>query len=842
MLSDPPLLDLRSRPLKKKSSRRRGLFALALTLAMLTILPLLWVVPAKPAAAATPQTVVVSHSDTTTVRGTLNRTYYDGPTDGGNSTHHWLSAGDSFEIAFSGHTLRLFGFPRYSSGKADVFIDDQRVGEANYYDGTNTNNPILMYTHQGMADGPHVLRVAPVPASGQTTNGSSGIGWVHHVRAEFDTEHGETEPEPEPGLDPLDKLYGSLAAETAADYTADSWAAFEPARREVELLLQSKPTPDEREAARVELQAAADKLVMTRGLQDLVTIYAGRHRKDVEPQSWNALTVALSRAKAVLADGAATRAAVVEAKNNLQTAAAGLEAKGSGSFPDIRNNTFWHDTDGNPIFSQGGGIFRFGDTYYWYGVEYVGAEKYYNSPTKAYDSDVTFVAIKAYSSQDLVNWKFEGDIATRDTKLWIPASKDVEPNSFSRMSSLADTSWLGRMGVTYNDNNGKYTVLIQFKNGLVNQGTNTSQAVLFLQGDSPTDKFQYANLQPQIQNSPTSGTGDQTVFTDDDGSDYLVFSNRSGRNRSFVAKISDADSLSVEPAKQVGFNPQGREGNAMFKHNGHYYIATSALHGWNTSQTYVIKSETDDIMGAYSSEFVMPGTEMDYSHVTQSGFFFTIHGKKQDTVVYAGDRWADFAWNGIGYNQWVPLSDMDDSRPYFNSLSHWKVNAVTGEWSVGEDNNYVLNPDFAADRVTVFDLTGWTTAVDPDSQSNTFASNTSPGGNATRFALRLGSSDPFSGSVSQKIELPVGKYKFSVEGLTQGGLEYGRVRITGKPTETYVLDLNRPTDEWQTSEMDALLLTSGTVTVSVEARSDIGGPSILVDGLSLTREIGASAG
>jgi hypothetical protein len=811
-----------------------------MALAMLTLIASM-VIPAVPAAAAK-QTVVVSHSAITTVRGTFNMTYYEGPTDGGNSSHHWLSAGDSFEIAFSGHTLRLFGFPRSSSGRANVFIDDQRVGEANYYTGANTNTAILMYTHQGLSDGPHVLRVAPIPGSGQTTNGSPGVGWIHHVRAEFDTEHGEAEPEPEPGLDPLDKLYGSLAGEVAADYTTDSWSVFESVRREVAALLESSPAPQEREAARAKLQATADKLVMTRGLQDLVAEYEGRDRKDVEPQSWDALPVALANAKAVLADGTATRPAVVEAKNRLQDATAGLERRGLGSFPDIRNNTFWHDTDGNPIFSQGGGIFRFGDTYYWYGVEYVGAEKYYNSPTRTYDSDATFVAIKAYSSQDLVNWKFEGDIATTDTKLWIPASKDVEPNSFSRMSNLADASWLGRMGVAYNENTGKYTLLIQFKNGLVDQGTNTSQAVLFLQGDSPTDNFQYANLQPQIQNSPTSGTGDQTVFTDDDGSDYLIFSNRSGRNRSFVAKISDTDSLTVEPAKQVGFSPQGREGNAMFKHNGHYYIATSALHGWNTSQTYLIRSETDDIMGTYSTEFVLPGTEMDYSHVTQSGFFFTIHGKKQDTVVYAGDRWADFAWNGNGYNQWLPLSETNDGRPYFNSLSHWKINAVTGEWKVGEDNNYVLNPDFAADRVTVSDLTGWTTKIDPDSGSASFVSNASPGAKSSRFALRLGNGDAFSGSVSQQVEVPVGKYRFSVQGLPQGGLEYGRIRITGKANEDYVLDLNQFTDGWQTFEMDGLLLTSGTVTVSIEARSDAGGPSLRVDALSLTREIGASAG
>lgn len=54
---------------------------------------------------------------------------------------------------------------------------------------------------------------------------------------------------------------------------------------------------------------------------------------------------------------------------------------------NIENDIFWHDTDGNPNYSQGGGIFVFEDPstgeekYYWYGVHYEEAEVYYNDPT-----------------------------------------------------------------------------------------------------------------------------------------------------------------------------------------------------------------------------------------------------------------------------------------------------------------------------------------------------------------------------------------------------------------------------------------------------------------------------
>lgn len=53
---------------------------------------------------------------------------------------------------------------------------------------------------------------------------------------------------------------------------------------------------------------------------------------------------------------------------------------GGDGFGDIRNDTFWDTADGKPLYSHGGGIFRFTDPatgkdrYYWYGVRYKGSE------------------------------------------------------------------------------------------------------------------------------------------------------------------------------------------------------------------------------------------------------------------------------------------------------------------------------------------------------------------------------------------------------------------------------------------------------------------------------------
>ncbi|WP_433364503.1 right-handed parallel beta-helix repeat-containing protein [Actinoplanes sp. CA-142083] len=475
--------------------------------------------------------------------------------------------------------------------------------------------------------------------------------------------------------------------------------------------------------------------------------------------------------------------------------AAGLAttAADEGTFETITNDTFWNDTNGNPIYSQGGGVFKFGDTYYWYGVHYLGAEHYRASPTKQYDNEVTFDSIPVYSSKDLAHWKFENNVATTNTTL---------PNG----TKLG--GWVGRLGVAYNETTRKYVLVVQGPGGVV-----------FLRGDSPTGTFQGAAVQGQITNSPTAATGDQTVFTDDDGKDYLVFSNASGRARTFVSKLRDSDSLYAEPAVQIGYcSGCGREGNAMFKLDGKYYAASSDLHGWNASVAHVIESTGSGVQGSYSSEYTLAGTEKDFSHVTQTGFFVTVNGTKKHTVIFAGDRWSDFAWNGIGYNQWMPV-DKTGSRPEFHSLSQWQLNATTGEWRVGPQNNYILNPDFQADRVIQTPLTGWT--------GTTGVTNVKGGANGSRFALQIVAG---SEGVRQQITVPAGTYTLSAFAKTSGALGAAQVTVTDASGAVRTLVLPAASG-WTRRELAGFTLAAGTATVTIRAGSGSG--NLFVDGLGL---------
>jgi hypothetical protein len=400
-------------------------------------------------------------------------------------------------------------------------------------------------------------------------------------------------------------------------------------------------------------------------------------------------------------------------------------AGGSVSGATIINDRFWKDTSGTPIYSQGGGVLKVGDTYYWYGVKYGGAVTYAANPTGKND-DISFGGVTIYSSKDLANWKLENTV------------------------KLANAGgWFGRIGVVYHAGTKKYV--------LVGQG---GAGEYFATSDTPAGNFVYNNSVGTLSGIANGGTGDQTTFQDDDGKAYVICSSKSGRSNLYVVPLRESDYLALGTPTRI-FNGAGREGNAMFKYGGRYYFCSSDLHGWNSSHTYCISAT--NILGPYSSEFVMKNTEPDYSHVTQTGFFITVKGSASSFVIFAGDRWSDFAGNGLGYNQWMPVT-FDGTDPIFHSLSEWSIDAAAGTWSVGANNNYALNPSFEADRVSVTTPTGWTAS----SGSN---------GTGARHTGRWGWQLSGGGSLEQKVVgLPNGTYKLSVwvKGAASGAQLYAK--------------------------------------------------------------------
>ncbi|MFD0671117.1 family 43 glycosylhydrolase [Cohnella sp. GCM10027633] len=471
----------------------------------------------------------------------------------------------------------------------------------------------------------------------------------------------------------------------------------------------------------------------------------------------------------------------------------------------IQNDVFWKDTSNNNIYSQGGGILKVGNTYYWYGVKYNGAVTYANNPTSK-NSDTSFNAITIYSSTDLSTWTFRGNAVVAGA-----AGTTFEP-----------ASWVGRLGAVYNANTGKYVIIGQY-------GGPAGAGVIFLTSTSPTGPFTYSHLESNIPNVVTATTGDQSVFVDDNGKAYLIFSNSNGRTHLYVAPIRASDSLHIEPATEVYTSTNGgREGNVMFKHNGYYYMVSSDLHGWNASHTYFIKST--NIMGPYSSESVMSGTNSDFSHVTQTGLAVTVTGSSGSFVVFGGDRWSDFAGNGIGYNQWVPIS-FSGSTPYFNSLSQWNIDVASGTWSVGAGNNYVLNPSFEADRVAQTSLAGWTNWDNlPSAEANANVS----GGQTGRWAMTQYYASAYNASMYQNISVPNGTYTLKAWVRSSGGQTTAHLFAKNFGGTEKTVAINSNMGSWTQKTISNIQVTNGSIQVGVFSVAGAGN-WVRVDNFSLVK-------
>ncbi|MBC7389251.1 MAG: family 43 glycosylhydrolase [Opitutaceae bacterium] len=463
----------------------------------------------------------------------------------------------------------------------------------------------------------------------------------------------------------------------------------------------------------------------------------------------------------------------------------------------IQNDVFWKDTDGNPIYSQGGGVLKVGNTWYWYGPKYNGAVTYYANPAGGKNSNSSFDAITCYSSTDLAKWKFEGNVMT---------------------TSDINSGWVGRVGVTYNPTTKKYVLLVQGNGGLA-----------FATSSTPNGHFTYHHTQMVITNVVNDNSGDQSVYTDSDGKAYLVFSNRSGRSHLYVSALRTSDYLNAEPAVNIyNSSAGGREGSIMFKQNGTYYFCSSDLHGWNTSQTYCISAT--NIFGPYSKEFVIQGTDKDYSHVTQCGLAVEVKGKTGSFVIFGGDRWADFAGNGIGYNQWMPIS-FNGTTPVFHSLSQWNINAAEGTWTVGSGNNYVLNPNFEADRIAVTNITGWTnwTNITPDPNGNASGSHI-PG----RFILSQYSASAYQASVLQNISVPNGTYTLSAWVKSSGGQKQAQIYAKNFGGTEINTSINQAIANWKQVSISNIKVTNGSIQVGVFSDANAGN-WVNVDDFNLVR-------
>lgn len=301
----------------------------------------------------------------------------------------------------------------------------------------------------------------------------------------------------------------------------------------------------------------------------------------------------------------------------------------------ISPDEIWPDLDGNHIQAHGGGILKLKDTYFWYGEQ----------RGKGLDSNYRYVS--CYSSHDLMNWKFLGNVL-----------------KMSAPDSLASHWVLERPKVFYNGKTKKYVMYFHIDVQDLKLRKYKLAEVGIATCDQPDGEFVYVKrFRPLGFESRDIGQ-----FIDDDGTAYLIFEDRP--NGFHIAKLSD-DYMDVE--KDMALIKAHLEGGAIVHYKGLYYCIASGLSGWTPNPNkYAIASALEGPWSEFRD--IAPPEKNTYG--SQSTMLLKVTGTKSTSVIFMGDMWKPQAQYDARY-LWMPL-EIGDGKLKLPSPKPWTINVKTG--------------------------------------------------------------------------------------------------------------------------------------------------------------------
>jgi beta-xylosidase len=287
----------------------------------------------------------------------------------------------------------------------------------------------------------------------------------------------------------------------------------------------------------------------------------------------------------------------------------------------------WTDTSGAPINAHGGGILFHEGTYYWYG-EIKSGKTWLPDCNKSWGGTrVVTTGVSCYSSKDLYNWKFEGNV--------LPAVTDDPKHE------LYKSKVLERPKVIYNAATRKFVLWMHIDSenyALAHAGVAVS--------DSPTGPFTYqGSFRPNDAMSR-----DMTVFVDDDAQAYLF--SASEENATMHITLLSQDYQKPTGRFERVFVGRSMEAPTVFKHDHRYYVIASGCTAWDPNAARSAVANT--IWGPYQ-ELGNPcaGPDKDLTFHGQSTCVLPVSGKP-GAFIFMADRWNKHDLADSRY-LWLPI-------------------------------------------------------------------------------------------------------------------------------------------------------------------------------------------
>lgn len=347
----------------------------------------------------------------------------------------------------------------------------------------------------------------------------------------------------------------------------------------------------------------------------------------------------------------------------------------------IRSGEIWPDASGRHINAHGGGVMKYGDTYYWFGEN------------KCDTTSSAMIGVQCYSSKDLMNWQNRGvalyvsdDRRSDITRGCVLERPKVIYNKVTKKFCM----WFhlelkgkgysaARYGVAVSDKpEGPYKFLYSQR---ANAGT---YPVEFRQQELATldtlnaDNFKkwwtptwMEAIKQGLFLKRDFGTGqmarDMTLYVDDDGKAYHIFSSEDNLTLHIAELTGD---YLHHSGKYTRVAPGGQnEAPAIFKKDGTYWMITSGCTGWAPNEARMFSAPS--IWGPWTQHptpCVGPKAEITFEG--QSTYILP-YGKG---FIFMADIWRPKHPSDARYI-WLPI-DFENGKPVIRWRDAWNLSEL----------------------------------------------------------------------------------------------------------------------------------------------------------------------
>lgn len=348
----------------------------------------------------------------------------------------------------------------------------------------------------------------------------------------------------------------------------------------------------------------------------------------------------------------------------------------------IRSGAVWNDTNGQHINAHGGGILYHKGLYYWFGEH------------KSDHTSSALVGVTCYSSPDLTTWTNRGvalpvvETAGHDLEKGCTIER---PKVIYNPRTKKFVMWFhlelkrqgyaaARTAVAVSDRpEGPYTYLRSLRPnaGRLPIGLNAA-AIDTLRTDDYkewwTPRWRRAIERGLFVKRDLDGgqmARDMTLFVDDDGTAYHIYSSED-KLTLHIARLSP-DYLSHTGEYTRIFPGGHNEAPTLFKHGGRYWLIASGCTGWDPNAARLYSAT--DLLGQWTSHGnPCLGPLADRTFNSQGTFVLPLHGKR-NAFIFMADRWTPRRPSDARYI-WLPIQFSHQGVPFLEWMDAWRIKDI----------------------------------------------------------------------------------------------------------------------------------------------------------------------